>query len=208
MSDSYSIQEVGGAELALHFHDRGIIAESDHHRAILIAGQRASGWRRLFKKSERFIAVLSANSEGLRMFVALDNFAVFIPWSAMTVSAERSSPGTLVRLETAAVSSVNLKFYLDDDAADALFSPVMAPLPRRNPPERLYWMKPWALGLLVATMLATATLLALLKLSWLDNVIAVGVIAVALSLLRAILRPILEDPPKKARHRSTSPGRR
>src|SRR5262245_21132132 len=98
MSDYYSIQEVGGTKLAEHYPDRGVIADAPQHKAILNAGQKASGWRRLFAKSERFIAVLSASKEGLRLFVSLESFAVFIPWSQAVVSGERSMPGTTIRL--------------------------------------------------------------------------------------------------------------
>jgi hypothetical protein len=95
MSEYYSIQEVGGSELARHFPDCGILPDATWHRAVLTAGKKASGWRRLFQPSQRFIAVLSANSDGLRLFVALDNFALFIPWSEMSASGERSAPGTV-----------------------------------------------------------------------------------------------------------------
>jgi hypothetical protein len=147
MSDYYSIQEVGGAELTWHYRDRGPIADSDYHRAMLVARKGArEGWRRLFAKRERFLAVLSANNHGLRVFVALDKFAVFIPWSQVTVSAERSTPGTIVRLQTAAVPLLDLTFHLDDAAADDLFESVMAPLPKRDPPGRIYCPKPWAVA--------------------------------------------------------------
>src|SRR4051794_3595001 len=120
MSDSYSIEEVGGDELTRHYPDRGVISHADYHRAVLTAGKRAGGWGRLFAKSERFLAVLSADEDGLRVFVALDKFAVFIPWSELTVSAERATPGTVVRLQTAAVPGLDLELHLDDEAADAL----------------------------------------------------------------------------------------
>jgi hypothetical protein len=45
MSDYYSFQEVGGAELSRHYPDRGLIPDSDYHKAILKAGQTAHGWR-------------------------------------------------------------------------------------------------------------------------------------------------------------------
>jgi hypothetical protein len=193
MSDYYSVQEVGGAELAQHFPDRGVIPDADYHKAILTAAKQASGWRRLFKKSERFIAVLSANRDGLRMLVSLDNFAIFIPWSEMTVFAERSKPGTIVRLQPAAVSAVNLELHLDDTAADGIFSGIIPPLPRRDPPRRLFWPRPWAAGALVAVMLAVAGVLALLQLSWIAHVVAVVIVAVSLSFLWALGRPILEE---------------
>jgi hypothetical protein len=66
MSDYYSIQEVGGAELARHYPDRGVIPDFEYHKAVL------------------------------------------------------------------------------------------APLPRRFPPGRMYWPKPWAIGVLVGFMLAAA----------------------------------------------------
>jgi hypothetical protein len=193
MSDSYSIQEVGGAELAQHYPDRGVISHSDYHRAFLTAGKRANGWRRLFAKCERFLAVLSADEDGLRVFVALDKFAVFIPWSEITVSAERSTPGTVVRLQTAAVPCLDLELHLDDDAADTLFKGVMEPLPTRDPPGRIYWPRPWAVGVLVGLMLATAIGLALLQLPWLTQVAAVAILSVAISIVWHVCRPLFEE---------------
>jgi hypothetical protein len=193
MSDYYSIQEVGGAELARHYPDRGVIADSDDHKALLTAGRQASGWRRLFARSERFIAVLSADQDGLRVFISLDNYTVFIPWSELTASSERATPGTIVRLKATAVPSMNLEFHLDDDAADTIFAPVVAPLPRRNPPGRLYWPKPWAFGTLIVFMLATAVVLAALKLDWFVSFAVVCVLSVVLSLVWHVCRPILEE---------------
>ena len=193
MSDSYSIQEVGGAELARHYPDRGVISQSEWHRAFLTAGKRASGWRRLFAKYERFSAVLSADKDGLRLFVALDNFAVFIPWSEITLSAQRSTPGTVVRLQTAAVTSLDLEFHLDDAAADILFSGVMALLPKRDPPGRIYWPKPWAIDVLLGLMLAVAGSLALLRLPWLAQVGAVFILFVAIWTFWHACRPIFEE---------------
>src|SRR5262249_29223298 len=89
----------------------------------------------------------------------------FVPWPEVSVSAERSTPGTVVRLHTAAVSDVSLEFHLDDVAGDALFCGVMQPLPQRDPPGRIYWPKPWAVGLLIFVMLAAAGVLAVLQLS-------------------------------------------
>jgi len=193
MSDYYNIQEVGGTELAQHYPDRGLIANASFHRAILTVGEKSTGFWRFLRKVEKFMAVLSANADGLRVFVSLDNFAIFIPWSEITVSAERSAPGTLVRLQTTAVSKVSLEFHLDDAAADALFAGVMPPLPQRDPPGRLFWPKPWAVGVLVFVMLVAGGLLALLKLSGTILVIATVIIAIAIGLLWTACRPILEE---------------
>jgi hypothetical protein len=194
MSDYYSIQDVGGAELTRHYPDRGLLADSDYHRAILVARKGAKeGWRRLFAKRERFLAVLSADNHGLRVFVALDKFAVFIPWSQVTVSAERSTPGTIVRLQAAAVPLLDLTFHLDDAAADDLFESVMAPLPKRDPPGRIYWPKPWAIGVLVGLMLATAGSLVSLRLSWLVQVAAAAILSFAICLFWRVCRPIFEE---------------
>ncbi|HEV3143014.1 MAG TPA: hypothetical protein VGZ47_03925 [Gemmataceae bacterium] len=193
MSDSYSIQQVGGAELAQHYPDRGVTPHSDSHKAFLTAGKRAGGWRQLFAKRERFLAVLSADNDGLRLLVNLDKFAVFIPWSEITASGERSTPGTVVRLQTAAVPALELEFHLDDAAADGLFEGHMTPLPKRDPPGRIYWPKPWALGMLVGLMLAAAAGLAVLKLPWLVQVAAVVVVAVAICIFWHVGRPIFEE---------------
>jgi hypothetical protein len=193
MSDSYSIQEIGGAELARHYPDRGLISHSDYHRAFLTAGMRAGGWRRWFAKYERFLAVLSADGDGLRVFVALDKFAVFIPWTEISISAERSVPGTVVRLQTAALPSLEFEFHLDDAATDALFRGVMAPLPKHEPPGRIYWPKPWAMGLLVGLMLATGIGLALLRLPWITQVGAAVLLCVAISIFWHACRPIFEE---------------
>jgi hypothetical protein len=136
---------------------------------------------------------LSADQNGLRVRVSLNNFAVFIPWSEITVSAERSLPATTVRVQTAAVPAVNLEFHLDDAAADTLFSGHMAPLPRRSPPGRLYWAKPWAVGVLVGFMLAAAVLLAVLKLPWFVSVAAVGILSIVILVVWNACLPILED---------------
>jgi hypothetical protein len=193
MSDYYCIQDVGGAELAQHYPDRGVISNSEYHRAVLIAGQQASGWRRLFAKFERFIAVLSANDVGLRMVVSLNNFRVFVPWSELTASGERATPGTVVRLKTSAVPSMYLNFHLDDEAADTIFAGVVAPLPRRVPPGRLYWPKPWAFGALIGFMLAAAAVLAVLKLHWLVTVAVVCFLSVVISLVWHSCRSIIEE---------------
>src|SRR5262249_6880714 len=131
--------------------------------------------------------------DGLRVFVALDKFAVFIPWSEMTVAAERSTPGTVVRLQTGAVPSLDLEFHLDDTAADALFQCVMAPLPKRDPPGRIYWPKPWATAVLLGLMLATAVGLALLQLPWLVQLAVAVVLCVAISIFWHACRPIFEE---------------
>jgi hypothetical protein len=136
---------------------------------------------------------LSADKEGLRMFVSVDNFAVFIPWSEMVVSGERSTPATVVRVQTVKVPNVSLEFYLDDAAADKLFSGVMAPLPRRDPPARIYWPKPWAVCVLVGFMLTTAVVLAVLKLNWFVMVAVVTLLSVLLSLMWHVCRPIFEE---------------
>src|SRR5262249_50662226 len=151
-----------------------------------------------------FMAVLSADKNGLRMLVSLDKFAVFIPWPEIIVSGERSTPATVVRLRTAAVPTMNLVFHLDDAAADNLFSGVMAPLPKRDPPGRIYWPKPWATGALVGFMLTTATLLAVLKLPWFVMVAVVTLLSVLLSVMWHVCRPFFEEErsanrPSKAR---------
>jgi hypothetical protein len=201
MSDYYSIREVGGEELARHYPDRGVIPDSDYHKAVLTAGRRAHGWRRLFAKSERFIAVLSANKDGLRVFVSLNRFAVFIPWSEVTVSGERSTPGTTVRLQTAAVPSMNLEFHLDDEAVDTLFAAVLAPLPQRSPPGRLYWPEPWAVGALIGFMLTAAIVLAVLKLHWLFSFAAAAILCVVMALVWHACRHLFEEARPAAKRR-------
>jgi hypothetical protein len=111
----------------------------------------------------------------------------------MAVSAERSAPGTIVKLQSPAVSAVNLEFHLDDTAADSICCGIIPPLPRRDPPGRLYWPRPWAVGALIAVMLAAAGVLALLQLSWIARVVAAVTVAVVLSFLWALGRPILEE---------------
>jgi hypothetical protein len=193
VSDYYSIQEVGGAELAQHYPDRGVIPQSDYHKAILRAGKQAHGWWRLFAKYERFIATLSADQNGLRVFVALDNFAVFIPWSELTVCGERSTPGTFVRLRAAALPSLDLVMHMDNAAADDLFRAKMAPLPTRDPPGRVYWPKPWATGMLVGLMLVTAVGLASLNLSALMKIAVAAILSVAICMFWHLGRPIFEE---------------
>jgi hypothetical protein len=138
-----SIQEMGGTDLVRHYPDRGLIPESNWYNAVLKGETKAGGWRdwleALARGNQAFSAVVSANAEGLRVLVLLDRFAIFIPWSEASVSAERSWPATIVRVRTAAVPSLALVFHLDDGAADDLFREVVEPLPRRDPPRRLNW---------------------------------------------------------------------
>jgi hypothetical protein len=145
MSDYDSIQEVGGADLARHYPDRGLIPDSNWYNAALKVETTIEGWRGWLKSlslgNQAFLAVLSANTDGLRIRVSLYDFAIFIPWAEATVSAERGWAATVVRLKTAAVPSLALVFHVDDPAADDLLWDVVEPLPQRDPPRRLAW---WA----------------------------------------------------------------
>jgi hypothetical protein len=199
MSDCINIRDVGGAALAQHYPDRGLIHDSDWHNANLSVETDAEGLLGRLNSfaiaTRAFSAVLSANADGLRIFLALDQFAVFIPWSAMTVSAERSKPATVVRVRTEAVPAVTLVFDLDDAAADDLFRRVIAPLPRRDPPRRLVRFKPWALAGLIVGMLGTAGYLASLKPSGASFILAVAGAGVVLCLALVVLEPyIVEEP--------------
>src|SRR5205814_8491961 len=83
-----------------------------------------------------------------------------------SVAAKRSTPATVMRLRTAAVPSVSLEMHLDDKAADELLlRGAMTPLPRRDPPCRLSWPKPWAVAALLVVMLAFAGVLGSLRLA-------------------------------------------
>jgi hypothetical protein len=144
MSGDYSsIQDLGGADLARHYPDRGQIPESHWYNAVLKVETPAGGWlgrlKNLSRGNQAFGAVLSANTSGLRVVVLLDRFAIFIPWAEATVAAERGWPATVMRLTTAAVPSLDLVFHLNDDAADDLLRGVIPPLSRRHPPHRLAW---------------------------------------------------------------------
>jgi hypothetical protein len=92
---------------------------------------------------------------------------------------------------------MHMEFYLDDEAADTLFAPVIAPLPRRFPPGRIYWPKPWAIGGLIGVMLATAAVVAALKLDWLVSFAVVCAFSVVLSLVWHACRPIFEENRKR-----------
>ena len=143
IGDTYSLAEIGGADLARPYPDRGLIASSPYHNAILRFEPKVNGiLSRLHGfavSTHGFIAVLSADHEGLRILVNLEQFAVYIPWSEATISAERGMPATVVRLTTAAMPSLALVFDLDDVAADELFRDVVPPLPSRDPPRELAW---------------------------------------------------------------------
>jgi hypothetical protein len=193
MSEHYSIQEVGGTELVDQFPDCGLIPEANWHKAILTAGKEAHGWQRLFRKTERFISILSANDAGLRLVVTLDDFATFIPWSELNVTAERSMPGTAVCVRTAKVPLLLLEFHLDDTAADELFTSRIPPLPQRDPPGRIYWPKPWAVGLLITVMLAASFVLVWLHLSNVPLLIAGTATAIIIWLAWITWRPVFEE---------------
>ena len=162
MSERYTIQELGGAELARHYPDKGPLLDSNWYNGIARTKTLETGflgWLKSLKHACGFWAVLSADPDGFRMVVASDEFAIFIPWSEATVSALRDSPATVVCLRTAAVPSLELVISLDDVAADDLFQKVIVALPRRNPPLRLLWWLdyPWqAAALLVSSLIASA----------------------------------------------------
>jgi hypothetical protein len=144
----YDIAEIGGADLVRHYPDRGLLASSPWHNAVLHFEPKTSGILGWFQAvaiaSHGFMAVLSADHEGLRVVVNLERFTVFIPWTEATVTAERSAPATVVRLTTAAIPWLTLVFSLDDAAADEIFHPVVPLLPTRNPPRRLaWWLAEW-----------------------------------------------------------------
>ncbi len=159
MSDYYSIQEVGGAELARHYPDRGVISDSNWYNAVLKVKTRVEGWRgwliRLHLGNQAFGAVLSASTEGVRVFIALDKFAAFLPWSELSVSAERTLPATIIRLSPAAGPSLKLVCHLDDDAADDLLRHTSVQLHPRIPPRRLgrELDNPWLTALLLFAVL-------------------------------------------------------
>jgi hypothetical protein len=198
-SDCINIRDVGGADLAQHYPDRGLIDDSNWHNAILTVETDARGLLGRLNSfaiaTRAFGAVLSANAEGLRVFLALDQFAVFIPWSATTVSAERSTLATVVRVRTAAVPTITLQFQLDDAAADDLLRGVIAPLPQRDPPRRLLRFKPWALAGLIVAMLWGIGYLASLNRSGAGFILAVIGAGVVLCGALTILKPyIVEEP--------------
>jgi hypothetical protein len=164
MSESYTIQELGGLELARHYPDIGPLSDASSHTSVLSTDPQVIGflgWLRSFRHCTSFWATLSANADGLRLAVAMDDFAVFIPWSEATVTARRGSPATVVRLRTPAMPSLDLVFNLDDEAADAFFRGIIPPLPRRDPPQHLFWWRdrPWIAGFVAAAALAVGLIL-------------------------------------------------
>jgi hypothetical protein len=159
VNDYYSIQEIGGAELARHYPDRGLISQSNWYNAILNVRTNAEGWRgwldRVARGNQTFSAVLSANSEGLRAFIALDEFTIFLPWPELSVSAERTCLATTIRLSPAAVPSLSLLFHLDDEAADDLLRHTAVELRPRIPPRRLAWEldNPWLVSAILLSVM-------------------------------------------------------
>jgi hypothetical protein len=163
MSENYTIQDLGGALLAEYYPDCGPLLDSHSCNSILRTVPEVDGvwsWFGSLKHGSGFWAVLDANSEGVRVLVASDNFTIFIPWHEATVTAERSSPATIVRLNTVAVPTLDLVFRMDDEAADRLLQFVGQALPRREPPQRLLWWldKPWQ-GILALAIGVGAALL-------------------------------------------------
>ena len=144
--ERYSIQDLGGDELARHYPDRGPLAESNWYNAVVQTAPRVDGfgsWLRGLRHVNSFLAVLSANTEGLRLVVPADEFATFIPWAEAAVAAERGRPATAVRVQPSATPALALELHLDDDAADDLFRAVLPALPRRDPPRTLgldWWL--------------------------------------------------------------------
>jgi hypothetical protein len=166
--DGYNLAEIGGADLVRHYPDRGLLPSSAWHNAVLHLEPKTSGilgWLQgISIKSHGFLAVLSADAEGLRVLVNMEQVTVFIPWAEVTVSAERRTPATVVRLTTAAIPSLVLVFDLDDVAADELFSAIIPSLPARNPPRRLAWWLAewWNVSIIVAVAASAGLILWLL----------------------------------------------
>jgi len=193
MSDYYSIQELGGDRLARAYPDRGAMANAPWAKAVLTVAVESRRLWRLFWKRERFIASISGNAEGLRVFVPLDNFTVFVPWSEVTVvGAERSRPATVVRLRTRAEPNVSLEMHLDDVAADRLFHGVMPALERREPPGRLAWPKPGAIAAFLAITLVVGLTTGLMHLDAVALVLANLALAIVLALIWLVCWPIIE----------------
>jgi hypothetical protein len=138
VSDYFSIQDIGGTDLARHYPDRGLISESNWYNAILKVETKLDRWWKWLESfvrgNQAFGAVLSANRDGLRILVSMDKFTAFVPWSEASVSAKRMSQVTVIRLRPAAVPSLTLVFHLNSDAADDLFRHVAGALPLRLPP--------------------------------------------------------------------------
>jgi hypothetical protein len=197
MSDSF--REAGGLELARHYPDRGQISDSHWYKALVQVEIEADGvgrWlRSLSVWNQSFSAVLSADADGFRILMTLEQYAATLPWSEATVFAERGEPATVVRLRTAAVPWLTLVIHLDDAAADDLFRDVVEPLPRRDPPRRLFWPKPWAALGLVLVMLATGGLIASLKLPPLYFIAMVVGAGVVLWVALIAVKPFIEDEP-------------
>jgi hypothetical protein len=142
MSDNYTIQDLGGASVAKAYPDRGLIPESSYFNSIVKTQPQVKGfwsWLGSIKHCNSFLAVLSANDEGLRIVVSLDDFRIFIPWSEISISGERGWPATIVQLRTTAVPSLAIVLNLDDNAADELFRHPGLVLPRRDPPRGHAW---------------------------------------------------------------------
>jgi hypothetical protein len=164
MSDnSYSIQELGGEELAQHYADAGMLPGSDSYNCIGRTVWRGEGflsWVRSIKHVNSFTAMLSANADGLRLHVPMDKFAVFIPWTDATVLAERGSPATIVSVTTAAVPSLTLTLQMDDASADDLFLGIIPALARRDPPRTLFrWIDHMRVISVVLSTCVTAVLI-------------------------------------------------
>lgn len=151
--------------MARHYPDRGLIPDSAWYNSVLHLEPDADGlWGRLRSfeiATHRFGVVLSANADGLRIVLLLEQLAFFLPWSETTVSAQRSRWATRVCLRTRAAPSLTLVFHLDDTAADDLFQQSQQPLPPRDPSRRLALFQPGesvvfalVLGIAIAALVA------------------------------------------------------
>jgi hypothetical protein len=166
--DGYDLAEIGGTDLVRHYPDQGLLASSPWHNAVLHFEPETSGilgwFQAVATASHGFMAVLSADREGLRVLVNLEQFVVFIPRTEATVSAERGVAATVVRLTTTAIPWLTLVFGLDDVAADEIFHPVVPLLPTRNPPRRLAWWLAewWVVSVFVAIAVSAGLILWLL----------------------------------------------
>jgi hypothetical protein len=89
---------------------------------------------------------------------------------------------------------VSLELHLNDAAADEVFRGAMPPLPVRDPPGRIGWLKPWAVVVLLAVMFGLALILAMFRLPW-PGLVGAGVVgAFGIALALAACRPWIEEP--------------
>jgi hypothetical protein len=144
---TFGLLWAGWLKLARRYPDQGSLADVAWHSALC--------WR----NHKAFMALVSANEQGVRVAISCSAFAMFFPWSEVAVSAKRGWFTTLIYLRPREVSDTELAIEADDHVADDLLRPTGISLA----PRKCKWAYQVCMGIGLAAVLAEVMALLLLR---------------------------------------------